>query len=578
MNTPFSLKSLNKTLYIFIVFFYIFNQTIYSNDYLNPFTLTFKNPKTLQMFNIVVLYHYVMAFLVGVIIFTFIFIFLSFFRTYYCFNFKTFYKPQKFVSFSEFLAYFWANITNFRLLQAYDNMVSYFRYSTMWTKYKHLDFYKQDIRSSLKDQITHAPLLEFLWVIFPALILVAIAYPSIILLYYNEAYVEPVFNITVIGNQWFWTYEYNDFNLLQLFKKHISSPENFFNKKHSALFLRLREIFAGDATNILNRQTEEILSSIPRRLTVDCNMIIAKDPKFLRLLTTDQCLVIPAKTPIRFLITSSDVIHSWAVPSYGVKLDAVPGRINQQILTVPLMGTSWGQCSELCGVNHAFMPIEIKVLAFSDFLYFMQLKIKEVLLPVLSSYYKMKLEFMRHCVVAAKREAAEFRYVWFVKNIPLTSYARTNILPYWLYRSHNTEDFLKEAAGSLYSKKNWLNLKKFFSAYYAFVYYIDFTKVPGQTLPVAAFHEQIIRAAITYKFPVSSPEFTLVLRSMRNYSTFEYIEKFWDRTTYKPFLEWQKFCNIPRFMMHITDSYEVTRMIEREVLRQQFVHLLSKKS
>ena len=77
---------------------------IYLNDYLNPFTLTFKNPKTLQMFNIIVLYHYVMAFLVGVIIFTFIFIFLSFFRTYFYFNYKTYYQPQDFCSFGEFLA------------------------------------------------------------------------------------------------------------------------------------------------------------------------------------------------------------------------------------------------------------------------------------------------------------------------------------------------------------------------------------------------------------------------------------------------------------------------------------------
>ena len=88
------------------------------------------------------------------------------------------------------------------------------------------------------------------------------------------------------------------------------------------------------------QRDNEKVKDIPRRLTVDCNMIIAKDPRFLRLLTTDQCLVIPAKTPIRLLITSADVIHSWAVPSYGVKLDAVPGRINQQLLTVPLMGTS----------------------------------------------------------------------------------------------------------------------------------------------------------------------------------------------------------------------------------------------
>jgi len=98
-------------------------------------------------------------------------------------------------------------------------------------------------------------------------------------------------------------------------------------------------------------------AEIPLRPTIDSNLIIAKDPKFLRLLSTDQCLVIPSKTPLRILVTSNDVIHSWAVPSYGVKLDAVPGRINQQLLNIPLNGTSWGQCSELCGVNHAYMPI-----------------------------------------------------------------------------------------------------------------------------------------------------------------------------------------------------------------------------
>lgn len=352
------------------------------------------------MFNIIILYHYVMAFLVGIIVFTFIFIFLSFFRTYFFFNYKTFYEPQDFCSFSEFLAYFRSNLWNFRFSQAYENFISYIRVSIIRQKNKHLAFYKKDIKASLSDQIVHAPLLEFLWVVFPALILVLIAYPSIILLYYNEAYVEPIFNITVIGNQWFWTYEYNDFNLLKLFKRHIFSEKTSFHKYeglHTNL-LYLSSFFTEKYVQANKNIMINIMASIPRRLTVDCNMIIAKDPKFLRLLTTDQCLVIPAKTPIRFLITSTDVIHSWAVPSYGIKLDAVPGRINQQILTVPLMGTSWGQCSELCGVNHAFMPIEIKVLAFSDFLYFIQLKIKEILFPFLEIYYKERVSFVKKYV------------------------------------------------------------------------------------------------------------------------------------------------------------------------------------
>jgi len=242
-----------------------------------------------------------------------------------------------------------------------------------------------------------------LWVVFPAIILVAIAYPSLVMLYYNETYIDPVYNITVIGNQWYWTYEYNDFNLLEIFKKHITSVHS---KKFLALDTAVHSINEAlslkaknpekirDLLTFTTKRDTAIARQIPTRISVDCNLIIAKDPKFLRLLSTDQCLVIPSKTPIRFLITSSDVIHSWAVPSYGIKMDAVPGRLNQQILSVPLVGTSWGQCSELCGVNHAYMPIEIKVLAFGDFLFYMELRIREVLLPYLHKAYRYRLSYI----------------------------------------------------------------------------------------------------------------------------------------------------------------------------------------
>lgn len=439
------------------------------------------------MFNIIVLYHYVMAFLVGVIIFTFIFIFLSFFRTYFFFNYKTYYQPQNFCSFSEFLAYFRSNLFNFRFFQAYENIISYIRISIIRQKNKHLVFYKQDIRASLTDQITHAPLLEFLWVIFPALILVAIAYPSIILLYYNEAYVEPIFNITVIGNQWFWTYEYNDFNLLKLFKRHITSDKTFF-KKFNKRYMWLLSI-SHKAHNIHYERefkvTNKILDSLPQRITVDCNMIIAKDPKFLRLLTTDQCLVIPAKTPIRFLITSADVIHSWAIPSYGIKLDAVPGRINQQILTVPLMGTSWGQCSELCGVNHAFMPIEIKVLAFSDFLYFIQLKIKEILLPHLEVFYSHRVRFIR-------------RYIKKVYNFYM--FRETNVFPAWGAKA--PWFIYKEMRWDITAVRHKYSIRKMF--YFVFLYdipgFAEKQKILGDAVRLAR-RIFYLKAVKQYKLP-----------------------------------------------------------------------------
>ena len=94
-----------------------------------------------------------------------------------------------------------------------------------------------------------------------------------------------------------------------------------------------------------------------------------------RLLCTDQVLVLPANVSIRLLITSNDVIHSWALPSHGIKMDAIPGRINQVPFLTPFWGTYWGQCSELCGINHGFMPIEVRVVCLEDYLSFIKLNI-----------------------------------------------------------------------------------------------------------------------------------------------------------------------------------------------------------
>ena len=92
-----------------------------------------------------------------------------------------------------------------------------------------------------------------------------------------------------------------------------------------------------------------------------------------RLLTTDQVLVLPSETFLRFLITSADVIHSWTIPNFGIKVDAAPGRLNQLNFITNFCGTSWGQCSELCGINHGFMPIEVRVIPHSVFVYFLEL-------------------------------------------------------------------------------------------------------------------------------------------------------------------------------------------------------------
>jgi len=150
-----------------------------------------------------------------------------------------------------------------------------------------------------------------------------IAIPSFALLYsMDEVVDDQAMTIKAIGHQWYWTYEYSDYN-----------------------------------------------SSDEQSLTFDSYMIPEDDLELgqLRLLEVDNRVVLPAKTHIRIIVTSADVLHSWAVPSLGVKCDAVPGRLNQISLLVQREGVYYGQCSEICGTNHAFMPIVVEAVSRKDY-------------------------------------------------------------------------------------------------------------------------------------------------------------------------------------------------------------------
>jgi len=188
------------------------------------------------------------------------------------------------------------------------------------------------------------PILELVWTLIPALILLSMALPSFMLLYSIDEMNDPRFSVIVSGNQWFWTYEYSDFSYLNVFDD-----------------MRLHKIFtlAG---------FEDIKLIFDSIILTDEQLPLG----FPRLLSVDQPLILPMKTPVRILVTSNDVIHSWALPSYGIKIDAIPGRLNQVNFYAPFFGTSWGQCSELCGINHAFMPIEIRTIRFDDFQTFIE--------------------------------------------------------------------------------------------------------------------------------------------------------------------------------------------------------------
>ncbi|KAG4387772.1 hypothetical protein AAZX31_09G039200 [Glycine max] len=175
----------------------------------------------------------------------------------------------------------------------------------------------------IPQRIVHGTTIEILWTIFPSVILMFIAIPSFALLYsMDDIVVDPAITIKAIGHQWYWTYEYSDYN-----------------------------------------------NSDEQSLAFDSYMIPEDDLELgqLRLLEVDNRVVVPAKTHLRVIITSADVLHSWAVPSLGVKCDAVPGRLNQISTFIQREGVYYGQCSEICGTNHAFMPIVIEAVSTKDY-------------------------------------------------------------------------------------------------------------------------------------------------------------------------------------------------------------------
>lgn len=201
-----------------------------------------------------------------------------------------------------------------------NTIVVYFQNLSFPTTQNHL-YWRFEVLRNIN--VTHGTLLEVVWTVFPSLILVAIAIPSFALLYAMDEVISPALTIKVVGYQWYWSYQYSDYN----------TPSR-------------------------------------SSLAFDSYMLDEGELKFgdLRLLEVDNEVVLPAHTHIRVVLTAADVLHSWAVPSLGVKTDAVPGRLSQIPLFIKRQGVFYGQCSELCGVNHGFMPIVVKAVTPADYL------------------------------------------------------------------------------------------------------------------------------------------------------------------------------------------------------------------
>lgn len=233
----------------------------------------------------------------------------------------------------------------------------------LWLIVRCLNYYGYhgDVKSSLSnydEDFTHSTILEVVWTIVPALILMVIAVPSFALLYSMEESIQPSLTLKVVGHQWYWSYEYPEVHQIEEL-----SPESLKISDVPPAEAFYKKINLGSSKQIYyNAATADALS-------FDSYMIAEDDltKGALRLLEVDRRVVLPEKTHVRVLVTSADVLHSWAVPSFGVKLDACPGRLNQTSLFVKRKGLYFGQCSEICGVNHGFMPIVVKVVSKYDF-------------------------------------------------------------------------------------------------------------------------------------------------------------------------------------------------------------------
>nr|YP_011004691.1 cytochrome c oxidase subunit II [Perinereis wilsoni]WPT28331.1 cytochrome c oxidase subunit II [Perinereis wilsoni] len=166
--------------------------------------------------------------------------------------------------------------------------------------------------------IYEAQAVEAIWTILPAFILLFLALPSLQLLYLTDEIVEPGVTVKAIGHQWYWSYEYTDFCNIEFDSYMVNTPD-------------------------------------------------LEEGQF-RLLEVDNRIVLPMNIEVRMLVSAADVIHSWTVPALGVKADAIPGRLNQLSFILRRPGIFYGQCSEICGANHSFMPIAVESVDTNSFI------------------------------------------------------------------------------------------------------------------------------------------------------------------------------------------------------------------
>ena len=184
-----------------------------------------------------------------------------------------------------------------------------------------------EYNNKFSSKFVHSKELEIVWTSIPAVLLLILSTPSFTLLYAMDEISEPELTLKILGHQWFWSYEVSEFNSCQ--------------------------------------KQEQSLKYVCYMMTLD-GLPTTKQGYF-RLLETNKRVILPTNTHLRLLISAADVLHSWTIPSFGLKVDACPGRLNQVNLFIKRIGVFFGQCSEICGVNHGFMPIAVMVVDITQY-------------------------------------------------------------------------------------------------------------------------------------------------------------------------------------------------------------------
>lgn len=194
---------------------------------------------------------------------------------------------------------------------------------TTWMLFVIINKFKYSRKLISHKYMIHGSTIEIIWTILPAIVLLAIAFPSFRLLYLMDEILDPGITIKAIGRQWYWAYEYSDY---------VDKYDN--SLSFDSYMIPISDLNIGD----------------------------------IRLLEVDNQVLLPINTQVRVIITATDVLHSWAIPSLGIKLDAVPGRLNQTGFLLERKGLYYGACSEICGTGHFAMPIVIKGVELTEYM------------------------------------------------------------------------------------------------------------------------------------------------------------------------------------------------------------------